>query len=77
MLLHHDALVFKDGAGRIGGFGAFHDPIQCTIEIEIDGGGVGIGVVLTYVLDVLTIALGACVGCDDREDGTTLAAVAL
>ena len=74
MLLHHDAFIFQDGTCRVRGLGSFHNPIQRTIKVEIDGGGVGVGVVLAQVLDVFTIALSACVCCDDREDGTTFAA---
>ena len=77
MLLHQDTLVRKDCAGSVARLGAAHHPVQSTLKVEVDGGGVGVGVVLAQVLDELTVALGAAVSYYDGEDGATFAAVTL
>ena len=62
----------RDG---VGGLGALGDPGVNLLEVNLDGLGVGQGVVAAHLLDVTAIARHAAVGDDDAIVRTLLGTV--
>lgn len=56
------AFKTKNGAHRIGGLGAVHEPLECAVAVQFDGSGNSEGIVGTDFLDKAAVARGAVIG---------------